>query len=73
MFTHLKAHAREVFDVSGQVIRWWPAVAAALDVGADLKEAATLANIAAGIAVGKNGTAVVDTSEILSVLHRDCS
>lgn len=68
--THLKAHAREVFDVSGAGDTVVAAVAAALDVGADLKEAATLANIAAGIAVGKNGTAVVDTSEILSVLHK---
>lgn len=67
--THLKARAREVFDVSGAGDTVVAIVAVALDVGADLKTAATLANIAAGVVVGKNGTAVVHTSEILSGLH----
>ena len=67
--THLKARAREVFDVSGAGDTVVALVAVALDIGADLKTAAALANIGAGIVVGKNGTAVVHTSEILSVLH----
>jgi len=67
--THLKARAREIFDVSGAGDTVVAIVAVALDVGADLKTASALANIAAGIVVGKNGTAVVHTSEIFSALH----
>jgi D-beta-D-heptose 7-phosphate kinase/D-beta-D-heptose 1-phosphate adenosyltransferase len=67
--THLPAEAREVFDVSGAGDTVVAALAASLSVGAPLLEAARLANVAAGIAVGKLGTAVVYPDEILHALH----
>ncbi len=67
--THLPAEAREVFDVSGAGDTVVAALAAALSAGATLLEAAQLANVAAGIAVGKVGTAVVYPDEILHALH----
>ncbi|MGQ0676774.1 MAG: PfkB family carbohydrate kinase, partial [Rhodospirillales bacterium] len=67
--TRLPAEAREVFDVSGAGDTVVAALAAALSAGAGLVEAARLANVAAGIAVGKVGTAVVYPDEILHALH----
>ncbi len=58
--THrLPTVAREVFDVSGAGDTVMAVMAAALAVGASALEAARLANIAAGIVVGKVGTASV--------------
>ncbi|HUT49148.1 MAG TPA: D-glycero-beta-D-manno-heptose-7-phosphate kinase, partial [Alphaproteobacteria bacterium] len=67
---HLAAQAREVFDVSGAGDTVIAAVAAALAVDAPLVEAARLANIAAGIVVGKAGTAVASRDEIAAALLR---
>ncbi|NOY52858.1 MAG: D-glycero-beta-D-manno-heptose-7-phosphate kinase [Deltaproteobacteria bacterium] len=64
-FTFLSTAAREVFDVSGAgdtVIAALTLVAAA---GYSLKEAAEIANLAAGVVVGKVGTAHVAPREIL--------
>ncbi|MGE0252527.1 MAG: D-glycero-beta-D-manno-heptose-7-phosphate kinase [Dongiaceae bacterium] len=66
---HLHAQAREVYDVSGAGDTAIATLAAALAAKADLLTAATLANIAAGIVVGKVGTAVVFPEEILAALH----
>jgi D-beta-D-heptose 7-phosphate kinase/D-beta-D-heptose 1-phosphate adenosyltransferase len=44
-------------------------MAAALATGANLVTACTLANIAAGIVVGKRGTAVASSDEILAALR----
>jgi D-beta-D-heptose 7-phosphate kinase/D-beta-D-heptose 1-phosphate adenosyltransferase len=63
--------AQDVFDVSGAgdtVVAW---VASALAVGADIAEAAWLANVAAGIEVGKRGTASVSPGELLDRLAED--
>jgi len=68
--THLKAEAREVFDVSGAGDTVVATLAAALAAGAGLTEAARLANIAAGIVVAKIGTAVVHPEELAAALHR---
>src|SRR5207253_2378909 len=57
-----RAEVREVYDVSGAGDTVVAAVAAALAVGVDLPDAARLGNVAAGIVVGKIGTAVVYTS-----------
>lgn len=65
---HLPAFAREVFDVSGAGDTVVATVAAGLAVGMPLVEAAQLANVAAGIVVGKVGTAVVRTAELADVL-----
>jgi D-beta-D-heptose 7-phosphate kinase/D-beta-D-heptose 1-phosphate adenosyltransferase len=63
--------ARDVFDVSGagDTVAAW--LATALAGGATISEAAWLANIAAGIEVGKRGTASVSPSELLAVLDAD--
>ncbi|MBP2315160.1 D-glycero-beta-D-manno-heptose-7-phosphate kinase [Azospirillum soli] len=68
--THLPAEAREVFDVSGAGDTVVATLTAALSVGIDLTDAARLANLAAGIVVGKVGTAVVRAPELLSTLHQ---
>ncbi|MTJ81194.1 MAG: D-glycero-beta-D-manno-heptose-7-phosphate kinase [Telmatospirillum sp.] len=65
---HLPAEAREVFDVSGAGDTVVAAMAAAIATGTPLTDAARLANVAAGIVVGKVGTAVVYVSDLLSAL-----
>ena len=57
--------AREVFDVSGAGDTVISAFAAALAAKADWEDAAMLANTAAGVVVGKMGTATVTSREIL--------
>jgi D-beta-D-heptose 7-phosphate kinase / D-beta-D-heptose 1-phosphate adenosyltransferase len=66
---HLPTRAREVADVSGAGDTLVAALAVALGAGAALPEAAMLANITAGISVGKQGTATVSSEELLGVLH----
>ena len=66
---HLAAEAREVFDVSGAGDTVVAAVAAGLAAGVSLLDAAQLANVAAGIVVGKVGTAVARRDEIADALH----
>ena len=66
------AEAREVFDVSGAGDTVAAVLAAALAAGADLADAAALANVAAGVVVGKIGTAAIETMELESaLLNRD--
>ncbi len=60
--------ARTVFDVTGAGDTAIAAFAAALSSGSDLESAAHLANITAGIKVGKRGTASVSVEEIRSAL-----
>jgi D-beta-D-heptose 7-phosphate kinase/D-beta-D-heptose 1-phosphate adenosyltransferase len=57
--------AREVFDVTGAGDTVIAALAAALAAGASMAEAAVLANHAAGIVVGKLGTATATVQEVL--------
>jgi len=66
----LPTEAREVFDVSGAGDTVIATVAAALASGADLAKAARLANVAAGIVVGKVGTAAAYAAEVVAALHR---
>ena len=61
---HSRAEAREVYDVSGAGDTVIAVFAAALGAGASMPEAAALANAAAGIVVGKQGTSVVSPSEL---------
>lgn len=65
---HLRTMAREVFDVSGAGDTVVAAISLALAAGADIVKASTLANLAAGIVVGKVGTAVVTASELIEQL-----
>ena len=67
---HLPAHAREVFDVTGAGDTVISTLAVSLAAGADLAEAVVLANIAAGIVVGKLGTAVVSAPELRRAVHQ---
>ncbi|CAA7618545.1 Bifunctional protein HldE (Includes: D-beta-D-heptose 7-phosphate kinase; D-beta-D-heptose 1-phosphate adenylyltransferase) [Candidatus Terasakiella magnetica] len=68
---HLPAQAREVFDVSGAGDTVVATLAAAIASGASLLEGAHLANVAAGIVVGKVGTAVAYAEEVVAALHHD--
>jgi D-glycero-beta-D-manno-heptose-7-phosphate kinase len=62
-------HAREVFDVSGAGDTVIATLAAMLAAGADLPQAMRMANRAAGIVVGKLGTAVVSREEIIQDMN----
>ncbi|HEX6827579.1 MAG TPA: PfkB family carbohydrate kinase, partial [Burkholderiales bacterium] len=62
---HQPAQAREVFDVSGAGDTVIATLAVMLAAGADLPQAMRVANLAAGIVVGRLGTAVVHREELL--------
>ncbi len=68
---HLRAEAREVFDVSGAGDTVAATLGAALAAGARLDDAARLANVAGGIVVGKAGTAVVAAADLRTALHHE--
>jgi D-beta-D-heptose 7-phosphate kinase/D-beta-D-heptose 1-phosphate adenosyltransferase len=65
---HLPAEAREVFDVSGAGDTVVAVVAAALAAGLRIERAMRLANAAAGIVVGKVGTATASPAELAAAL-----
>ncbi len=71
---HIPTVAREVFDVSGAGDTVLAALAVGIASGCAMAEAARLANVAAGIAVGKLGTSIVTPQEIIDVValsHHD--
>ncbi len=61
---NMPTHAREVFDVTGAGDTVISVLGAALSSKEDIVDATKLANIAAGIVVGKLGTATVSISEL---------
>ena len=63
---HVPAQAREVYDVSGAGDTVIATVGVMLASGAGLERAVRLANRAAGIVVGKFGTAVVTPAELFA-------
>lgn len=63
---HAPAQAREVYDVSGAGDTVIATLGAAIASGMSLEEAVLVANRAAGIVVGKFGTAVVEPHELLA-------
>ncbi len=65
---YLTAAAREVADVTGAGDTVIAALALALAAGADMVEAATLANAAAGIAVSHFGPVGVSPAELQAAL-----
>ncbi|WP_158889509.1 MULTISPECIES: bifunctional D-glycero-beta-D-manno-heptose-7-phosphate kinase/D-glycero-beta-D-manno-heptose 1-phosphate adenylyltransferase HldE [unclassified Pseudomonas] len=67
---HLPARAREVFDVTGAGDTVISTLAAALAAGEDLPQAVGLANLAAGIVVGKLGTAAISAPELRRAVQR---
>ncbi len=64
----IPARVREVFDVTGAGDTVVAALSLALGAGAPLRSASTLANLAAGIVVGKVGTAVCSSDELAAAL-----
>lgn len=66
--TLVPTRAREVYDVTGAGDTVIAALCLALAAGADMLGAVQLANAAAGIVVGKIGTATVSPEELLEAL-----
>ncbi len=66
---HLPTLAREVFDVTGAGDTVIATVAAGAAAGMNWAEAAYWANVAAGVAVGKVGTATVSPAELRHALY----
>jgi D-glycero-beta-D-manno-heptose-7-phosphate kinase len=62
--------AREVYDVTGAGDTVIATLALALSAGAPLAQSAMLANYAAGVVVGKVGTATASPDEVLAALER---
>ena len=63
---HVPAQAREVYDVSGAGDTVIAVIGAMLAAGQGLEEAVRIANRAAGVVVGKFGTAVAHPDELFS-------
>jgi D-beta-D-heptose 7-phosphate kinase/D-beta-D-heptose 1-phosphate adenosyltransferase len=69
--SNIPAVAREVFDVSGAGDTVIAALSASIIAGLNTTEALHLANLAAGIVVGKVGTAAVTREELLHALSTE--
>jgi rfaE bifunctional protein kinase chain/domain len=63
---HVKAQAREVFDVTGAGDTVIATLATMVAAGLSLREAVPIANRAGGIVVGKFGTATVSHEELFA-------
>ena len=66
---HIETVAKEVFDVSGAGDTVVATLAVSLAGGMSMEDAAHLANTAAGIVVGKVGTATVSMDELQATYH----
>ena len=66
---NVETAAREVYDVTGAGDTVIATLAAALAGGGSMTEAALLANHAAGIVVGKLGTATATIDEVLDSIE----
>lgn len=66
--THFSTQAKEIYDVTGAGDTVIGVLALSLAAQASLQEATCLANQAAGIVVGKVGTATVSQEELIKVL-----
>jgi D-beta-D-heptose 7-phosphate kinase/D-beta-D-heptose 1-phosphate adenosyltransferase len=67
--THIPTMAREVYDVTGAGDTVMAALSLALAAGTGVRQAAVIANYAAGIVVGKRGTATVTRAELDQALR----
>ena len=65
---HLPAQAREVYDVTGAGDTVCALLACGLAAGLELEMAVSIANVGAGISVGKLGTSVVTLEELTGAL-----
>jgi D-beta-D-heptose 7-phosphate kinase/D-beta-D-heptose 1-phosphate adenosyltransferase len=68
--THIPTLVKEVFDVTGAGDTVISTLALGLAAELPVLEAAVLSNIAAGIVVGKLGTASVTPDELVAGIHR---
>jgi bifunctional ADP-heptose synthase (sugar kinase/adenylyltransferase) len=68
--TRVPTTAREVYDVVGAGDTVTAYLAATLAAGASAREAAVIANFAAGVEVGKLGAATVAAEEVLNAFAR---
>jgi rfaE bifunctional protein kinase chain/domain len=67
---HIPTVAREVYDVTGAGDTVIAALSLALAAGAPFREAAYLANVAAGVVVGEFGTVPVSKKQLLAAIPR---
>ena len=70
---HIPTHAREVYDVTGAGDTVISVIAAAMAADVDLPDAMHLANLAAGVVVGKLGTATVTVAELQRAMREQDS
>lgn len=70
---HLTAVAREVYDVTGAGDTVIATLTTAIGSGADLADAARLANIAAGLVVEQVGTSSITSADLQAALKADTS
>lgn len=66
---HFPATAREVFDVSGAGDTVIAVLAASTAAGLTITDAIRVANVAAGVVVGKVGTVSIERAELLAALE----
>ncbi len=66
---HIPTRARQVYDVTGAGDTVVGTLALALSTGASMREAAVLANQAAGVVVGMIGTATVTAAQLSDALE----
>jgi len=69
-YVHLENKPREVYDVSGAGDTVVAVLALCIASGLSIRESAEIANDAAGIVVGKLGTATVSQNELISFLQK---
>ncbi len=65
---HLPTHARDVYDVTGAGDTVIAVLGAGLAIGLSMPQATELANLAAGVVVGKLGTAVASIPELQAAM-----
>jgi D-beta-D-heptose 7-phosphate kinase/D-beta-D-heptose 1-phosphate adenosyltransferase len=68
-FFHIPALARQVFDVTGAGDTVIGTLAVGMGAGAPLRDAAILANLAAGVVVGEVGTAPITLEKLAHALR----
>ena len=68
---HLPTHAKEVYDVTGAGDTVIATLAAGLSAGMSMPDATRLANLAAGLAVAKLGTATITSAELHQAVRGD--
>ncbi len=66
---HIPSQGRQVFDVTGAGDTVIGTLAAGLGVGASMRDAALLANVAAGVVVGEVGTAPITVEKLTRALR----